>query len=117
MNAEAAEKYPDWFKEKEGDEKGNELLRKGYELVDKVFLGSADVPPEELVAQHSAIRNRAAAFGRLAHQLRTANSRVAELEKELESYKDSEPKGGDGAPADQNGAMGWESQLEALAGR
>ncbi len=117
LNSEAAEKYPDWFKEKEGDDKGNELLRKGYELVDKAFLNSTDIPPNELVGLHSAIRNRAAAFGRLAHTNRTLTARVSELEKELESYKDSEPKGADGAPKGQeDDALGWESRLEALAG-
>lgn len=117
LNSEAAEKYPDWFKEKDGDEKGNELLRKGYELVDKVFLGSSDVPPEQQVAMHSAIRNRAAAFGRLAYQLRAANTELAELRKELDSYKESEPKGGDGAPRTQDDdSLSWESRLEKLVG-
>jgi len=96
LNEGAATKYPQYFKPVEGDEKGNELLQKGFELVDKIFLDGGDLQPEEAIKLHSQVRNRAAAFGRLAFQNRTLTEKVAALEKELAQFKDSTPKNGDG---------------------
>lgn len=112
VNHETAEKYPNWFKEVEGDDKGNDLLRKGYEFADKAFNG-AEMSPEALVDLHAALRNRAAAFGRLNYQLKNANSRITELEAELKSYQESEPSRGDGKGDKQaSGELDWEKNLE-----
>jgi len=96
LNDGAAEKYPQLFRPVEGDEKGNELLQKGYELVDRVFMDAEQMNPEETIKLHSQVRNRAAAFGRLVHQNRQKDAKIAELEKALEQYKESEPKNGEG---------------------
>ena len=116
LNTAAQEKYPHWFKEQEGDEEGNNLLRKGYELADKAFLDNGNSPPEELVKVHSALRNRAAAFGRVAYQLKQREARIAELEKELASYKESEPGSGDGSPKKDDGQKWGLDALENYVG-
>lgn len=114
LNTEAAEKYPHWFKEEDGDDKGNELLRKGYNLADSAFNGN-NLSPEQMVELHSAIRNRAAGFDRLAYKYNKANRRIKELEAELKSFQDSEPKNGDGKRTESNepSEMDWERNLEA----
>jgi hypothetical protein len=91
------EKYGTYFKPVEGDEQGNQRLAKGFELADRAFSESAMAPGltaeqrKSIVQRHAVVRNRAAAFGRLVYQIETAQSRIAELEKELGQYKGSEP--------------------------
>lgn len=119
FTAAAIEKFPELFKPVEGDEKGNELLKKGFDLVDAVFNGKvSEIPPEKLVAMHAAIRNRAAGFGRLLHQKRGLEAKVAELEKELAEFRGSEPGAGDGDGKPKGGAeegLNWEAGLDKMA--
>ncbi len=87
----------------DGDEEGNSRLKKGYELADAAFTQNPLDPrltPEqrkEYVERHAAVRNRAAAYGRLKFWLKQRDTRISELTKELEQFKSSEP--GKGAPA------------------
>ncbi len=113
LNNEASEKYPQWFKEVEGDDKGNELLKKGYELADAAFNG-ANLSPEKMVELHSAIRNRAAAFGRVAYQNKQQAKRISELEAKLKEYESSEPGPGEGKADGKSepGELDWERSLE-----
>lgn len=94
------EKISKWFKPVEGDEEGNTRLSKGYELADRAFTMDPRDPRlskeqrAEVVRLHAAIRNRAAAFGRIAFQNDTLSKRVAELEGEIAKYKQTEPGNG-----------------------
>lgn len=102
LNSEAVEKYPQWFKPEEGDEKGNTLLEKGFALADKAFSGAPGMTPEEAIKVHSAVRNKAAGFDRAVFKLKTAQSRIAELEKQIAEYEASGPSGG----LDKSGGAG-----------
>lgn len=99
------EKFGKYFNPVEGDDEGNAKLEKGYALVDKAFSENPFAPnlkPEErqaIIRRHAAVRNRAAAFGRLTTQVEKAQARIAELERELKQYKGSEPPTAGGAPA------------------
>lgn len=95
-NDEAREKYPQWFKPQDGDDEGNKLLEEGYKLADSAFSGTNGMGPEQTVRLHSAIRNRAAAFGRLVHQNKALARKISDLEKELKAFKGSEPGAGAG---------------------
>lgn len=88
LNAEAEKMYPQWFGEVEGDEAGNEALRKGKQFADMAFSDPSNVEA------HSAARMRAAAFDRLVLQLSQSRTKISELEKELASLKGAEPGGG-----------------------
>lgn len=92
-------KFPKFFKPIDGDEEGNALLARGYELVDRAFSSNGKATPEERVKLHAELRNKAAAFPRLALQLKRAKGRIAELEKSLAEFEDSAPPAGDGAKA------------------
>lgn len=118
LNTGAAEKYPQLFKPVDGDEKGNELLQKGFELVDKVFMDGSKLEPEEAIKLHSQVRNRAAAFGRLVHQNRNLTKELEDVKKQLAQYKDSEPKNGDGRQAKKGEADQYgEGALERYVNR
>ena len=114
LNKQAAEIYPQYFKPVEGDKEHNDLLEKGYQLADSAFAGN--LPPEEAVKVHSAVRNRAAAFGPLTRQLSNAQSRIAELTKELEAFKASEPTAGEGSKAAGSAAPKGDSMDSILDG-
>lgn len=118
-NRTLAEKYPKWFAPQEGDDEGNTLLQKGFATVDRMFAPTPETQPktpQEAVALHALIRNKAANHDRLALGLKKANARVAELEAELKAYQESEPKNTGAAPGSAGGAGGpadWRAQDEA----
>lgn len=96
VNEEALEKYPRWFKSTEGDEEGNRLLEDGFKMADAAFSDNGKMTVEQRVKLHSAIRNRAAGFARLAYQNKQLMAKVKELEDSLKEFKSSEPKEGEG---------------------
>lgn len=104
LNSEAVEKYPEWFKADEGDDKGAELLKEGFELADRAWDGRG-MKPDELLRLRSAMRNRAGAFRYVAHKLETQKSRIAELEAKLAEYEQSEP-GGEKPPGEEGAPAG-----------
>jgi hypothetical protein len=89
--------YGKYFKPVEGDEEGNTRLKKGYEMADKAFQVNPNTPGlsaeqrADVVRLHSAIRNRAAGFGRLAYQNAQLEAKIAELTAKLNQYKGAEP--------------------------
>ncbi len=101
-NKAAVERFPKLFKPVEGDEKGNALLARGFELADAAFGAPLKDPatglpvkltPEEALKLHSAIRNKAGGFDRLAHLYSLGQKRIAELEAKLKDFEESEPSG------------------------
>jgi len=99
----AVEKYPTLFKPDESDPKGNELLEKGSHLLQRVLKNGAPVKDgetqmtgEEYAIAVAAVRNKAAAFDRVAYKASALTKRVKELEKELEQFKASKPGSGSG---------------------
>lgn len=113
LNDEAVTKYPQFFAPEDGDEEGNKLLERGYRDADLAFQG-ADMPPEQRVRLHSAIRNKAAAFGRLVHRIAGKDAKIAELEGVIKELRGSAPGPGQvphGEKAD--GPLSFEQELLA----
>lgn len=102
--AQSDPKHGKWFTPAEGDDEGNSRLTRGFQMVDRAFSENPADPnltPEqrtEMVKRHAAVRNRAAAFGRVRYQYEQAQAKIAELTKELEAYKKSTPSTGGGTP-------------------
>jgi hypothetical protein len=118
FNSETAEKYPDLFKPTEGDDEGNNLLAKGYREADLAFSGAPDLPEESRIRLHSAVRNRAAAFGRLVHRLRTKDEEIASLKAELDEIRGSTPgPGQEGRDKNENRRPTADEEIEAAAMR
>src|SRR5207247_7918703 len=90
------ERFPRWFSEDPEDPDGNALLAKGYEMADAAFSRNGDKSPEEMVKLHAELRNKAAAFPKLALHLKRARERIKELEATVAEYEKSEPPGGEG---------------------
>ncbi len=92
------EKYPQWFKPDDTDEKGNELLDFGNHIVARVVAngkqlkdGDKPMSTEDLARAISAIRSKAGAFDRVAHRLNAALKQVKALETELAEFRGSVP--------------------------
>jgi hypothetical protein len=111
----------EYFKPAEGDDTRNQLLGKGFALVDKAFAENPMDPrhtPEqraEIVRRHAAVRNRAAAFGPMKYIIAKLREKLAALEKANGQYKGSEPPAAGGtdrnAPATPTSAR---ARLEAV---
>ena len=98
----------EFFKPAEGDETRNQLLGKGFALVDKAFSENPYDPkltPEQradVVKRHAAVRNRAAAYAPMKYLLNKLRAEVAALKKSNGQLKGSEPPRAGGTQA--NGA-------------
>lgn len=108
------------YGEDSADPEGNELLRKATSAIDAAFDDKRSFPPETRIKMLSLIRNQAAALPRTVARLKTAQSRITELEKELESYRQSNPAAGGsdsgGDSTDGNGKLkSAEEELTEMA--
>jgi len=95
-----------YFKPVEGDEEINKRLESGYRMVDeasKVNVWDPNLTPEQrrkAVETNAAIRHRAAAFGRVRHELESARKELSSLKEKLAQYEKSTPNfGGDAREA------------------
>lgn len=121
LNKTALEKYPALFKASDEDTKGNELLTKGFDTIDRAFSNGAPLKEGqqpmnalELMQVRSAMRNKAAAFDYQVYLKQQALAKVKKLEADLANYKKSEPGKGDGKSEKVTGE-GWESELAGMA--
>lgn len=109
LNTEAKEKHPEFFKPVEGDDKGNQMLERGYARMQAAFNGGKwtdkdgivhTLSRQELINLHNEMFNKSAGFNAIVHRKDTKiNSLQAEvdaLKKELEQFKSSEPGKGEG---------------------
>jgi hypothetical protein len=117
-NKNLVEKFPKWFAPGEGDTEGNTHFQRGLAEADRLFSPKPETAPktlEEAVQLHARIRNKAANHDRLAFQLKKASARIKELEKELEQYGESEPKGDKAKDTKKPTRNGRESYIEEIA--
>lgn len=89
-----AEQFPDLFKEKPGDVKGNEFLQKGWAVVKA--LEKPDLAPEERIKLAVVAQQRAAAFPRVLYVLDQTRKQLDEALAKLKSYEASAPRETDG---------------------
>lgn len=117
----ADEQNGKFFKPVEGDEEWNKHLEEGFTFADAAMsLNPLDpnITPEDrakAVRKHNAMRNRAAAYKPMKYKLGKLESKVAELEKELGQFKQSEPKTGGDQPSNANAVP--ENSRAAMLGR
>lgn len=93
------------FQPDDTDPEGNAKLESGYKFVDEALSLNPFDPNlnneqrAKVVEMQAAVRNRAAAFGKLRIQLQKIDARRAALEAELAQYKQSVPPNGGSRPA------------------
>ncbi len=110
-------KYPQWFKADEGDDQGKQALEKGMLNVDTIF-SENKYHPEQLAQVHAAFRNMAGAFPFVALKLHRAESRLKELEGELEAFKKSEPVEASHERGEKPGTLSADEEIDSMiAGR
>lgn len=86
-----------YFTPVEGDQKGNAALAKGLEFADKVFKlnplepGISNEERADRVKRHAAAYYRQAAYPRMKQWIEERDTRIAELEKQLDEFGASEP--------------------------
>lgn len=104
------EKFGSYFVPTEGDEDGNSRLTKGFDLVDKAFSADPHDPKltadqrADIIRKRTAVRFRAAAFGRMAATIEKLKSSLEARETELKAYMESTPPlgGGGGSPGSES---------------
>lgn len=112
--SDAVERYPKYFKPVDGDDKGNELLEKGFKMADLAF-NPGNMAPEKVVELHAAIRNKAAGFDRVVYLLKKGEDRIGELEKELAQFKGSETAGGTTKRPTGDKPLTVDDEIDAMA--
>jgi len=115
-NKQLSEKYPKWFAPVEGDDEGNALLEKGFAAADRLFNQTPETAPktpQEAVALHALLRNKAANHDRLALKNKQLSARVTELEEKLRAFEESEPPAGGGAAPGAAGGTDWKGEADA----
>ena len=99
--AQNDERFGKYFQPVEGDEEANTRLKKGFEIADRAFSVNPLDPRltpdqrQQIVQLHSAVRNRAAAFGKLVYQAEKNAATIAELQAELARFKSAQPGAGE----------------------
>lgn len=94
-NKEWADKNPQWVTPDEGDDEGAKKLELGQKAADLAFSDTSHLGPEKRARLYADTKNRAAAFGHVAHKLTKAEARITELEARLKEFEDSEPGKGE----------------------
>jgi hypothetical protein len=92
--AELMEKHPQFFKETDGDEEGNKMLRAGFGMVSRIYAEAKTAPMEKRVRDDAMLHLRAAAFGRTATKLQSVQKELEAAKAELASFKKTSPKQG-----------------------
>jgi len=117
-NDDLVKKYPKWFSPEEGDKEGNDLLEKGYSMVDSAFGPERNkLTVQQRIAADAHIRNRAAAFGRMAYKNKKLSEQLAEKDKLIEQLRSGAPGGkpaGGAGGGGQNKKKTWEEAIDDL---
>lgn len=130
-----AEKFPKAFSVEEGNAEDAASHSKGFALADLMFLGEQALKPDQIealpanfrdtikskkplsevqkVQLHALARLKMANHDRRVAALKKANARIAELEKELAEYEQSEPGAGKAGRGERPpSSKPWEQQIE-----
>lgn len=140
INKSLQEKFPKAFAVEEGNEADKAGHTKGFALADLLFLGEKALSPEQIealpptfretvkagkplsdlqrVQLHALARLKMANHDRNIVRVKVLQDKVAELEKALKEFEDSEPGEGRTSRAPKAGEKDWletaESELQAM---
>lgn len=90
------EKYPQFFSPDESDSEVSDVLKQGYEFVDKVMQSAEAMKTEERAAYSAVLRARAGAFPRVAMENARLKAKLESLESELSKFRKSDPGSAEG---------------------
>lgn len=95
-NTELSSKFPKFFAPDDTDAEGNQLLDEGTKLADLAFSNMENMDDNQRLYVHSQIRNRAAAFPRMAQRWLKSQQEIKSLKAKLAAYENSAPGRGEG---------------------
>lgn len=117
-------RHAPYIAEREGDDEGNSMLKRGYDLVDKAFAANPMAPGltheqrATIVKQHAAVRHKAAAYGRLIRDLKSLKAQHAKATEELAQFKQTVPgRGENPQPNGSSGGIPGGSKMDAMKNR
>lgn len=99
LHQDMVRQHPEYFGDDPQDPDGNAALKKGYEIVDALFVHGKSLTPQQQAVATATVRNRAAAFGRLVHQQAKMKEQLAEKDAIITELRGSAPGGGDQEPS------------------
>lgn len=94
------EAYGEFFKPKEGDQQGNARLAKGLQLAVRAYKESPHQPGISTEERSARVRRQAAAiyragaFGRMAAEIKSLRTQLAERDGKLSEFEKTEPASG-----------------------
>jgi hypothetical protein len=94
------ESYGKWFSENPDDPEATQLLKSGFEEIDKISAQLDTLPPDQQAAYSAVFKARAAAFPRLLLEHARLLAKQSELEAELAKYRGTDPGAEAGAGGD-----------------
>lgn len=117
-------KYSSWFKARDGDAEGAELLERGAAFADEAFgkppkdaSGKAvQRSPQELARMHAVVRNKAAAFDYQIHRNQILQKENRAMKKKLAEFESSVPGAANGKGKAGPGLTGW-AAIDAELGK
>lgn len=110
-----AEKNPNFVTPDDGDAKGRELFDLGSKAADIAFSDTSHLSSEQRSKLYADTRNRAAAFGLVAHKLEKANSTIEDLKAKLAEYEESGPGSGEAKRDSAPGEETMEQKIDRAA--
>lgn len=133
INSGLQDKYPAAYKPVEGDAEDSAAHAKGFAFADLLFLGANRLSKEQIevlpssfkaiveskkplsdidkVRLHALARLKMANHDRMVAAQKKHLARIAELEKSLKEYEDSEPKPGRGGSSPRDVSKPWDEQV------
>lgn len=111
--------YGKWFSETPDDPEASEILRAGFEEIEKATAQLDKLPLADQAAYAAVYRARAAAAPRLMLEISRRDQKLAELEAELAKFRGSDPgskvKSGDVPPGSDARPMGIEDAVKVYS--
>jgi len=133
INKSLEERFPKAFKVEEADADDKASHTKGFALADLLFLGNNALTPEQIealpagfretlkekkplsevqkVQLHALARLKMANHDRLVKRIVKKDARIAELEKSLAEFEESEPAAGKAGDGERTSTKSWDDQV------
>lgn len=110
---EIADRMPDLFKERDGDQEGNALLAKNREFVKKAMEAAGKMSPRERARIAAEMHQRVINYPRALLDLKREREENQKLRKQLKEFEESRPDRG-GQPTGARKAKVEDDPYEAL---
>ena len=109
------ERWGGTFGDREGDDEGNELLKKGWDQVNDVVANKQEVAEDVRIRNLLKVRYQAAVFFRNLRDIKSLKTEVEDLKKQLKAFESSEPTKGRELGSNGKSEDEWVDNLDKYA--